>query len=151
MAEKDAFKIRCLSCKAKNRVPPQKAGLPAKCGRCGQPLDTQAVLLPQPMMFTDADFESKVLRSPLPALVFFWAPWCPTCRAMFPVIDEFAAAAKGRIRVGKLNVDQSPQTAGRYDIMSVPNTLVFDNGRLVESLVGQMGKHDLMMKMARYL
>ncbi len=151
MPDNDVYKIRCLSCGAKNRIPTEKAGLSARCGRCKQALDTQAILMPQPVVVTDADFETQVIRSPLPALVFFWAPWCPTCRSMFPIIDEFAKTAKGRIRVGKINVDQSPRTASRYDIMSVPNTLVFENGRLRESFVGQMGRHDLMMKMAGYL
>lgn len=151
MSQEDAFKIRCLACGSKNRIPPSKAGLPAKCGRCGKALDTQSLLLPQPILVTDTDFDAKVLNSPLPALIFFWAPWCPTCRVMAPVVDEFSAAAKGRIRVGKVNVDQSPATASRYEIMSVPNILVFDGGRVRENFLGQMAKHDLMMKMARYL
>ncbi len=151
MASESAFKIRCLACGAKNRIPQEKAHLTAKCGRCKRPVDTRVLFLPQPEVVSDADFERQVLGSPLPFLLYFWAPWCPSCRSMSPVIDALAKTAKGRLRVGKLNVDQNPQTASRYRVMSVPSILVFDNGRLAETLVGAMGSQDLMMKMARYL
>lgn len=102
-------------------------------------------------MISDRDFDAKVLESPIPVLAYFWAPWCPTCSSVSPSIDEFAAASKGRIRVVKINVDASPKTASRYDILSVPSFLAFDNGRIQETLSGSMQKHDLMVAMAKYL
>jgi thioredoxin len=102
-------------------------------------------------MVTDANFEAKVLKSPLPVLLFAWAPWCPSCGAAAPIIDQFASESKGRIRVGKVNVDASPQVAGRFSIMSVPFLFIFDNGELKESLPGALQKHELMLKMAQYL
>jgi thioredoxin 1 len=68
-----------------------------------------------------------------------------------PVIDDFAKDAKGKIRVGKLNVDSSPTLSSKYNILSVPQLLVFDNGRLTETMPGGLQKHEIMMKMARYL
>jgi thioredoxin len=102
-------------------------------------------------MVTDGNFEQQVLKSPLPVLLFAWAPWCSTCVAVAPVIDRFAAESRGRIRVGKLNVDSNPALAGRFNILSVPFIFVFDNGEMKESLPGALQQHELMMKMARYL
>jgi thioredoxin 1 len=103
------------------------------------------------MMISDRDFDSKVLGSPIPVLAYFWASWCPTCKTASPVIDEFASLSKGRIRVAKINVDSSPQTASRYEVMSVPSLLIFDNGNLQERLIGPTEKHSIMMKMGNYL
>jgi thioredoxin len=102
-------------------------------------------------MVTDGNFEAQVLNSPLPVLLFAWAPWCPTCVAAAPVIDQLAAESNGRIRVGKLNVDANPNIAGRFSIMSVPFMFIFDNGELKESLPGTLQKHELMLKMAAYV
>lgn len=151
MSSNDSYKIRCMSCQTKNRIPAAKIDAAAKCGRCKTPLKTDELFLPQPITFADSEFSTKVLQSPLPVLVFFWAPWCPTCGAVMPIIDEFAQTARGKIRVGKVNVDTNPNTAGAYDIMSVPNLLVFDNGKLQDRIVDSMQKHDIMMKMSRYL
>lgn len=151
MNPSDSYKIRCMSCGTKNRVPGTKIDAIAKCGRCKSALKTDELFLPQPITFSDPDFNTKVLQSPIPVLVFFWAPWCATCGAVTPIIDEFAMTSKGKIRVGKINVDANPQTSGTYDIMSVPILLVFDNGKLQERIMDSMQKHDIMMKMARYL
>jgi thioredoxin-like negative regulator of GroEL len=83
--------------------------------------------------------------------LFCWAPWCPTCGSVSPIVEEFAADATGRIRVGKLNIDANPMTAAKYNVRSVPFLFVFDGGHLKESLPGGLPKHELMMKMARYV
>ncbi|MCJ7540794.1 MAG: thioredoxin family protein, partial [Desulfobacterales bacterium] len=105
----------------------------------------------QPLMVSETNFDQQVLGSPLPVLLFAWAPWCPTCRTAMPVIDDFAKDAKGKIRVGKVNVDSSPAISSKYNILSVPQILIFDNGRLQETMPGALEKHEIMMKMARYL
>lgn len=105
----------------------------------------------EPVMVTEKNFEPEVLKSPLPFLLLAWAPWCPTCRAFLPVIDDYTREAKGKVKVGKLNVDDNPNLGSRYSIMSVPQILVFDSGQLKETLPGAMKKHELMMKMSRYL
>jgi thioredoxin 2 len=121
------------------------------CGRCHEPLPIKDVFLPQPVMVTDSNFDDMVLKSPLPVLLFCWAPWCPTCGTVAPIIDEFAHTTKGKVRVGKLNVDANPLIARRYNILSVPYLFIWDGGQLKESLPGGLQKYELMMKMAPYL
>jgi thioredoxin 2 len=145
------YKMRCVPCGARNRVPADRVGSGAKCGKCGSPLKTDELFTPQPVMVTDADFESQVLKSPLPVLLFAWAPWCSTCGAVLPIIEQFASESKGRVRVGKLNIDANPNLANRFSIMSVPFLFIFDNGELKESLPGTLQKHELMLKMAHYV
>jgi thioredoxin 2 len=147
----EAVKLRCTECGAKNKIPADKVNAGAKCGKCGAALKTEALSEPQPLMITDSNFEDKVLKSPLPALLFAWAPWCPTCGAVTPIIDEFAAQSKGKIRVVKVNIDGNPMLANKYNIMSVPFLFIFDNGQVKESMPGGLQKHELMMKFAKYI
>lgn len=147
----EAFLFRCMGCGTRNRIPAEKIDAGARCGKCGVMLETEELFVPQPLMLSESDFDRRVLKSPLPALVFAWAPWCPSCRGAMPVIDDFAKDAKGKIRVGKLNVDSCPTLSSKYNILSVPQLLVFDNGRLTETMPGGLQKHEIMMKMARYL
>ena len=86
--------------------------------------------------FTDANFESEVLKSGQPVLVDFWAPWCGPCRQLTPVIEELAGEYAGTIKVGKLNIDDSPSTASTYDVMSIPTVIVFKGGEAVSRIVG---------------
>jgi thioredoxin 2 len=145
------FKMRCTQCGARNRVPGAKLNAAPKCGKCGAALKTDEVFAPQPFLVTDSNFDGQVLKSPLPVLLFAWAPWCSTCVAVAPVVEQFAAESKGRVRVGKLNVDDNPNLAGRFSIMSVPFLFIFDNGELKERLPGTLQKHELMLKMAPYV
>ena len=147
----DPYTVRCLDCRARNRVPGHKIDGGAKCGKCGSALATSELFIPQPVMVTDANFEKMVMSAPLPVLLFCWAPWCPTCGAVAPIIDDFARESKGKIRVGKVNIDANQQIAARFNILSVPYLFIFDNGELKESLPGGMQKHQLMMKLAHYL
>lgn len=147
----DSYKMRCTGCGAKNRIPGAKLEAAPKCGKCGAPLKTDELFAPQPVMVTDGNFGDKVLKSPLPTLVFAWAPWCPTCGAAAPIIDQFAAEAKGKIRVGKLNVDTNPELANRYSILSVPALFIFDNGEMKESIPGALQKHELLLRLAPYI
>jgi thioredoxin-like negative regulator of GroEL len=102
-------------------------------------------------MVTDANFDEKVLKSPLPVLLYAMSPTCPGCAQVGPVIDRFAADAKQKVRVAKLNVNTSPQTANRLNVMGVPFLFIYDNGNLKESLPGVGDVNELKMKMARYL
>ena len=86
--------------------------------------------------FTDGDFDESVLASPTPVLVDFWAAWCGPCRHMAPTIDALANDYKGRLTVGKLNVDENPVAAERFGIRSIPTLLLFRDGKVVESAVG---------------
>jgi thioredoxin 2 len=145
------YMLRCLGCRAKNRVPSSKIHEEAICGKCKKPLKTEELFAPQPLVITDTNFEEKVVNSPLPVLVFAWAPWCSSCRAFMPVIDDFARDSESRVRVGKMNVDQNPNLSSKYNILSVPQIFVFDNGELRENFPGAIQKHEIMLKMAPYL
>jgi thioredoxin 2 len=147
----ESIKMRCTECGTKNKIPADKIEAGAKCGKCGSLLKTEELFEPQPVLVTDGNFDAKVLKSPLPVLVYAWAPWCPTCGSVTPIIDEFAAEAKGKVRVGKINVDANPMLASKYNIMSVPFLFIFDNAQMKESMPGGLQKHDIMMKMSKYI
>lgn len=147
----NVYLVRCLSCGAKNRIPEGRMGQTAKCGKCHEPMETAGLLSPRSIMTTDRDFEEKVLKSPVPVLFFAFANWCPSCRAVIPVVEELAKEWKGRVRVAKINVDQNPVTAGRFNILSVPTIIVFDNGQAKDRLTGAAPKLQIMSKMSPYI
>lgn len=85
---------------------------------------------------TDANFKAEVLDSATPVLVDFWAPWCGPCQMIAPLVATVAKEYEGKIKVGKLNVDENPVTAGEYGIMSIPTIKIFKDGKIVEETVG---------------
>ena len=137
----DALVVRCPSCGVGNRVPRAKIEqrLEPVCGRCQTPLRVDT----KPIVVTDESFSADVERSPLPVLVDAWAAWCGPCRMIAPVIDELAAEMAGRVRVVKLNVDENPATAARFDLRSIPTLLVFKGGREVDRIVGVQPKSEI--------
>jgi thioredoxin 2 len=138
--------IGCPACGATNRVPADKVaqGLAPVCGKCKTPLPAGK---PQPV--TDATFAEDVERSPLPVLVDAWAPWCGPCHMIAPVIDQLAIELAGRVRVVKLNVDDNPRTAARFDLRSIPTLLVLKGGREVDRLVGVQPKQEIVRRLER--
>jgi thioredoxin 2 len=139
--------IRCPSCGANNRVPRDKpdSGLTAVCGRCKTPLPHAA----KPIAVTDASFSADVEHSPVPVLLDAWAGWCMPCKMIAPVIEELAAEMAGRVRVAKLNVDENPDTASRFDLRSIPTLLIFKGGREIDRLVGVQPKSEIMRRLAQ--
>jgi len=100
---------------------------------------------------TDDTFETDVLKSDKPVVVDFWAPWCGPCRMMEPVLEELATEYEGTVVIAKLNVDENPNTAVRFDILSIPTLLVFKDGQVVHQLVGAMPKKRLVEELAPWL
>jgi thioredoxin 1 len=96
------------------------------------------------IILTDDSFEKDVLQSDVPVLVDFWAPWCGPCQMMGPIVEEIAGEYEaGKAKVGKLNVDENPETAGKYQVMSIPTFKVFKGGEAVDQLVGGVTKEKL--------
>ncbi|MGB8656574.1 MAG: thioredoxin [Candidatus Zixiibacteriota bacterium] len=99
--------------------------------------------------FTDSNFESEVLKSDKPCLVDFWAEWCGPCRMISPIVDEIAKEYAGKLKVGKLNVDNNSQTAVKYGIMSIPSLLFFSGGKVVDQIIGAVPKKQLVQKIGK--
>lgn len=97
------------------------------------------------------NFKSEVLQSTTPVLVDFWAEWCGPCKMLSPIIDQLAGELGGKMKVAKLNVDEAPDLAGQYNVMSIPTLLVFKNGEPVDQIVGAMPKDKLLAKLTPHL
>ena len=96
---------------------------------------------------TDDNFEDEVLDSDKPVLVDFWATWCGPCRQIAPIVEDLADEFEGRAKVGKVDVDDNPQTAQQFGVRSIPTLLFFKNGEVQETLVGASGKKPLKNKL----
>ena len=133
--------LNCPSCGAANRVVPEKvsAGVEAVCGQCGAALGVTT----QPLNVTDEEFQAQVAQSPLPVLVDFWAPWCGPCRMVAPTLEALAKEMAGRVRIAKINVDDSPVMAGQLGVRGIPTMVLFKNGQEVDRQVGALPKAEI--------
>lgn len=137
--------IRCPSCGANNRVDPERTaqGNEAVCARCKNPLPVSG----KPVTVSDATFTAEVERSPVPVLLDLWAPWCGPCRMIAPVLEQLATEMAGRVRIAKLNVDENPITASRFNVRSIPTLLILKSGREVDRLVGVLPKPEIIRRL----
>ena len=92
---------------------------------------------------SDDNFETEVLKSPLPVLLDLWAPWCGPCRAIAPIVDELAGEYAGKLKVVKMNVDENPRTPSRYGVRCIPNLILFKNGEVQQQIVGAVPRAHL--------
>ncbi|HET8570327.1 MAG TPA: thioredoxin [Candidatus Limnocylindria bacterium] len=134
--------LTCVNCGAKNRIRPNPKGVPT-CGRCGQ-------ALPWLVDAADASFDLEADAS-VPVVVDLWAPWCGPCRFVSPILAELARDYRGRLKVVKVNVDDNPATARRYEAFSIPTMMVLRGGQPVDRIVGAMPKEQLVARIAPHL
>lgn len=99
----------------------------------------------------DSSFDSEILKSGVPCLVDFWAPWCGPCKSIAPVLEELAAEYSGKIKFCKMNVDDNPQTPTQYNVKGIPNLVFFKGGRVVEQIVGAVPKEQLVTAINKLL
>jgi len=125
--------IVCPHCVTTNRVPGLRLVEHPNCGHCKQALFTA-----HPVALTSTNFERHLKVDDLPLVVDFWAPWCGPCRAMAPTFEQAAAQLEPHFRLAKLNTDEQPDIAGRYDIRSIPTLIVFKLGREVARQAGAL-------------
>ncbi len=100
----------------------------------------------KPIEITDSNFEDEVTKSALPVLIDFWAVWCGPCRIIAPIVEEIAGEYEGKLKVGKLDVDNNPEISGKYGIRSIPTLLIFKGGEVVDRIVGAGPKQSIIEK-----
>jgi thioredoxin 2 len=139
----DDLIIPCPHCGAKNRIPGNRRGERAVCGKCRRPLTIDGSFTDHPVEVTDQSFAREVLQHPGPLVLDCWAPWCGPCRSVAPVLDQLARDYAGKVKIAKLNTDQNQRTAANYTIQSIPTLLFFKAGKLVNRQVGALPKPEL--------
>ncbi len=130
--------LACQFCGQLNKVNLDRHADRPKCAKCAKPF-----LVDRPVKVTEQNFDATVLKSDVPVLVDFYADWCGPCRVMAPVLDEIAEANAGKLLVAKVDTEASPAVSQRYGIRSIPFFGRFENGQMVKTAVGAVGREGL--------
>ena len=136
----DSKILRCNHCGTRNRVPRDRLAERPICGKCQKPLPSAAT---GPVTVTDATFNAEIAAFPGPVMLDCWAPWCGPCKIMGPILNQLAAKYAGIVKIAKLNVDQNQQISSRFNVLSVPTMLLFNSGRLVNTLPGAQSQAEI--------
>ena len=131
--------VVCPGCQSPNRIPSARLGDRPLCGKCKKPLFTG-----KPIVLTDQTFDRHMTRSDRPLVVDFWAAWCGPCKMMAPFFEQAASELEPGVRLAKVNTDENPMLAQRYQISSIPTTAVFKGGREVGRQAGAMNLPQLL-------
>ena len=130
---KETSNIVCPQCNTVNRLPTNRLGDRPLCGKCKKP-----VFRGHPLELHEGNFNQQLMRSDIPVVVDFWAPWCGPCTMMAPAYEQAAGELEPRVRLAKLNTEESQQLAGKYAIRSIPTIVLFDHGRELARQSGAM-------------
>lgn len=139
----DFLIVPCGRCGAKNRIPKERLGERARCGKCHSPLSPGPVFPDLAEEVSDLSFQREVLDHPGPVLLEFYAPWCGYCKQLAPLLDQLAAEFAGRAKIAKLNVDENPRTASQYGIRSTPALFFFKSGNIRDQVLGAVPKTEI--------
>ena len=145
-AGNDTVVYACSACGANNRMLRARLGDDPVCGRC-----KEKVFPRRPVSITDASWKREVEDSPIPVLVDFWAPWCGPCRAVAPMLEALAGERAGKLKIAKLNVDENPQSAARFQVQAIPTMILFRGPLEVDQIRGAVPKAALEARLARVI
>lgn len=141
----NTFVVTCPSCAGKNRIPADRQHLQPKCGKCGTPLNLRKDA--RPIELTDHDFHDFLGRATLPVMVDFYSPTCGPCKALAPLIQLLGREYLGRVHIAILDTSRNQAAAGRYQIRGVPTLLFFQDGQVIDQVVGAPPEQQLRQKL----
>ncbi len=142
--ENSAIQYPCAHCGRTNRILRERLLDNPTCGACKSRVFPQS-----PVTVTDGNWGQEVENCPIPVLVDFWAPWCAPCRTVAPLLEQIAAERAGRIKVAKLNVDENPQTATRFQVSAIPMLMIFRGPLLLDEIRGAVPKATIEAHLSR--
>lgn len=136
----DSLITVCNRCGTKNRIPRERLGERARCGKCHAPLSPVPDRAEE---VSDFSFQEEVLDFPGTVLLEFFAPWCGYCKMLSPILDQLAAEYAGRVKVVKMNVEENPRTASQYGIRSTPALFFFRSGKILDQVLGAVPRMEI--------
>ncbi len=147
---RQAYIARCSNCGTKNRISKSRIDDRPLCGKCKTPLSTERLFPEHPLELTDLTFPHEILTFPGPSVVYFWSPGCVYCKSLGPIIDHLASVHGGSIKFAKVLLESSPLVSNKLSVMGVPTILLFQKGKEVDRLVGELPREQLEERLRRF-